>query len=93
MLYTAAWKCVAIPVTLVVYFTHAKQGLYDRVYARKYGSNDKFKCITGSLHIFKNVLIGIKMIFAASFWMGLFLAFIIFVSTVLIYTEGIYLNK
>ncbi len=90
LLYTAAWKCLAVPLTFVGYFTFVKQGLYDRVYARKYGTNDKFKCITGSLHIFRKVIIGIKEIFLASFWMGLFLAFLIFMSTLMIYTEGIY---
>ncbi len=88
--YTAAWKCLSLPIALVVYFTHVKQGLYDRVYARKYGSNDKFKSISGKFHIFKKLFNGIIELFSASFWMGLGVAFIILVSTILIYTEGIY---
>ncbi len=90
MPYTAAWKCLALPIALVVYFTHVKQGLYDRVYARKYGSNDKFKSISGRFHIFKKLFNGIIELFSASFWMGLGVTFILFVSTTLIYTEGIY---
>lgn len=90
LLYTAAWKCLSVPLTFVGYFTFAKQGLYDRVYARKYGTDDKFKCITGSLHIFRNAIKGIKEIFLASFWMGLFLAFLLFMSVIMIYVEGIY---
>ncbi len=90
MLYTAAWKCLSLPIALVVYFTHVKQGLYDRVYARKYGSNDKFKSISGQFHIFKKLFNGIIELFSASFWMGLGVTFIILVSTTLIYTEGIY---
>ncbi len=79
-----------MPIALVLYFTHIKQGLYDRLYARKHGTEDKFKCITGPLHLIKGALRGIGELFAASIWMGLGLLFILLVPIILIYTDGIY---
>ncbi len=88
MIYTAAWKCLAIPLSGVAYFTIVKQGLYDRLYVRKYGSRDKFKYLKGSFPIFKKMREAILELLTVNIWLTLFIVFLLLVPVLMIYFEG-----
>ncbi len=86
--YTAVWKCISVPISIILYFTFGKQGLYDRVYIRPYGSKQRYKYVKGSFPILKNIGVGVYILWIASKVAAFFIAFVLIISTSLIYTEG-----
>ncbi len=72
----------------VVYFTIVKQGLYDRLYVRKYGSQDKFEYLKGSFPIFKKMREAMFALLTVNIWMTLFILFILLVPVFMIYSDG-----
>ncbi len=88
IVYTAAWKCLAIPLSGVVYFTIVKQGLYDRLYVREYGSRDKFKYLKGSFPISQKMREAILELLTVNIWLTLFIVFLLLVPVLMIYFQG-----